>query len=363
MKQVKNNYVNEIIDIAQKYDIAIPVDYTYGVKTSTELNSEGLKSDPNSAYGEKTAQSIIEKVTRKILNEENEKYNILHIPDLVRVTVVLEKHSHIPMYLDLLKHEFPDLTGEMTYHPNRGYLGTHLATRSVDGICSDIQIVTPVQRIANTITHKLYQKSRNYPKDSIEQMLYYDKIRDIYKTLWRNTDLLNGDTMTRAKILDFGKNIEQSDTKRLPVDLVKLLSKSSAVKKKGKSVMNERLLEEQSLAAQGFAVPAQVKFTRINEQIFEQYKDHRRNGRIESADNKNQNYIDRLFKLALEREKPNADDYVATVSDIQERAVAPYLKLNENSKKPAAQSAGAFGDYLVSTKFKVDLKKQQEREK
>lgn len=116
----------------------------------------------------KSAKSIYDKLIR-IYAKENKKehYSMIDsgIDDLLRMTIISE-YSEVPLIIDNLQKEFPDLSGYITIE-KAGYRGVHLNLK-MDGLPCEIQIAPQLVVMGVDYLHTLYEKWRNFDNTKIK---------------------------------------------------------------------------------------------------------------------------------------------------------------------------------------------------
>lgn len=116
----------------------------------------------------KSAKSIYDKLIRLYSKEntkENYSINDSGIDDLLRMTIISE-YSEVPSIIDILKKEFPDLSGYITIEA-AGYRGVHLNLK-IDGLPCEIQIAPQLVVMGVDYLHTLYEKWRNFDNTKIK---------------------------------------------------------------------------------------------------------------------------------------------------------------------------------------------------
>ena len=240
---MSSNFLNEVLEIAEKYGVQLPVDHTLGVKIS---------HDPDSLCGEKTKESIIEKAERKILIDGEPDFTLLNLHDPIRATFVVETHEHSPVVLDMFKKPFPDLHGEFTSY-ERGYQGIHLNTNEISGLCADIHITSFTQQLVDNITHALYTKSRHLEKNSPDRLEIESEIKILYDKLFLKSRSAYMGEVLQTKLSTLNKNFIPNNINKLPSVLVKKLIVPPAKMKRGKIILDRERLADQAEMLQEFA--------------------------------------------------------------------------------------------------------------
>jgi len=178
----------------------------------------------SSLYGEKTSNSIMEKVVHRITNDNLADYTIGDdMPDLIRCTLHLPSHENIPLMLDILKHKYPDMSGEFQEKENRNYRCTKVgSTIGGNGFASDIHIKSWEQAIVDCLTHKL-NKLAEKTSDSEKYKALMSKMKEMNDILWENINHTVTDEIIKEKLSKFGglpkNNLREYIAEKRPTDL------------------------------------------------------------------------------------------------------------------------------------------------
>lgn len=305
----KTNFINEIIELAEAENIVIPDEYKKGgILTGVEISKSS-----GSLYGEKTVPSMISKVSRRVFGYD-QNFRMIDLNDPIRAKIVVEKYQHVPKIMELIKHENPNTSAELQYYKNRNYRGNHINT-VIDGLVSELQIVSPIQGLFDLITSGLYGKAREHAEGSPERQRLEKIIKQIYDTLWGNIDFWNTDIEIRAKSIEYGTRVynnlnqlkkdadiqEVSDIEH--EDVLKILTTSPRIEKypNERPNLDHELVDKQAKLMKQIAVKKQPKLVKFAHDIFDEYNRLLKHGGLVSDLNKRQWFVSSLYHSATDR--------------------------------------------------------------
>jgi hypothetical protein len=296
-----------------------------GPSPIASFNKLLISSKPGSVHGEKTKDSIEEKIIDTKFEGERESdtdkmnYGIADISDLIRATFIVDEFKHTAWILDLIKREFPDLIGSLPYYPDRGYRGIHLRTNCIDGLSADLHICTPVQCQINEVSHHLYKDINLCKKLERESVAgaelqavkeFHDDLDEmsqlLYDFLWKDMrkdkSILLSETVVRSKIATLGSGSAKTDLKRvgkLDANFAQQIQQPSHIIKDGQMNIDTRIVSKHAALAQEFAKDRQRRLVNICNQIANEYEYNKRKGNLEVNITSEQKRIMYAFRNAI----------------------------------------------------------------
>lgn len=125
--------------------------------------------------GIKSTNSIISKLYRKYIIEENKDFSLVDIKDIIRCSIIVDNYNQVIPLIRELRKAYPSLKGDISENET-GYIGIHLFF-SIKGLKAEMQISTRESWYAKQAGESIYEKWRNFnfTKEFSEIYNYKDK--------------------------------------------------------------------------------------------------------------------------------------------------------------------------------------------